>query len=238
MLDPKFIPAALVILAAIALLVHGPIPQYADYHDFADTREWLGIPNAADVLSSVAFAVVGAWGLAAARHRPEYRWFLAALVLTAAGSAWYHLQPEDDRLFWDRLPIALACAGLLYGVRPVGLPFWIAAALTSVLVWWLTEDLRPYILLQAAPLVVIPLWQWIDQAPRGERIAFGVAILLYVAAKVAELNDAEIFEALGFMSGHTLKHLLAAAASAVVLAGVARHKRSQSSGGLPATMPS
>ncbi|MDM5181921.1 hypothetical protein PO883_32625 [Massilia sp. DJPM01] len=32
--------------------------------------------------------------------------------LTAFGSSWYHLAPDDTRLVWDRLPIALACVSL------------------------------------------------------------------------------------------------------------------------------
>ena len=38
---------------------------------------------------------------------------------------------------------------------------------------------------------------------------------LYVVAKVAELSDGTIFEWSGFWSGHTVKHLVAAAASYV-----------------------
>ncbi|MEO7744407.1 MAG: hypothetical protein ABIR98_15835 [Usitatibacter sp.] len=89
-------------------------------------------------------------------------------------------------------------------------------------VWWwtATADLRPYLLLQGAPLVLIPLWQARGQTPLAERAAFGFAILLYVAAKIAELGDHAIYEALGAISGHTLKHLLAAAASVVIAASL------------------
>ena len=37
----------------IALWLHGPIAQWADYHAFADQRTWLGVPNAANVLSNL-----------------------------------------------------------------------------------------------------------------------------------------------------------------------------------------
>ncbi|MBA1914722.1 hypothetical protein HLX87_26595, partial [Escherichia coli] len=70
-------------------------------------------------------------------------------------------------------------------------------------------DLRPYLVLQVLPLILIPLWQAIHRAPRIERIAFAAAMGLYVLAKIAEVFDHPIADALGFVSGHTLKHLIA-----------------------------
>jgi hypothetical protein len=238
----RWIPSALVLLAVAAMLLHGPIPQFAHYHAFADSRSWLGIPNAADVLSNVAFAGVGLWGLVALRNAPHrYRLFLWALLLTAFGSAFYHLAPDNDRLVWDRLPIALACAGILSAVYaethpgphsplvPWGLAI---AAVASVLWWSITErvgagDLRPYLLIQGAPLVLVPLWQALHGSPRADRIAFGAAIFLYVVAKAAEVNDGAILQALGFVGGHTLKHLLAAGASAVIVGRLVQRTRAE-----------
>jgi len=116
-------------------------------------------------------------------------------VLTAAGSGDYHLTPDDARLVWDRLPIALGCAGLLAAVRAghhadSGRTVLVlaSAAVASVLWWWVTNssgqgDLRAYLLIQALP-IVIPVWQAIQGAPRGERLAFVAAIGLYVMAKM------------------------------------------------------
>ena len=47
--------------SALALLLHGPIAQWASYHAFADQRELWGIPHAADVLSNLPFAIAGLW---------------------------------------------------------------------------------------------------------------------------------------------------------------------------------
>lgn len=237
-------PAAVLAIAAIAMGIHGPIHQPASYHAFADARAFLGLPNAADVLSNIAFALVALWGLWMFRHpaarralgvsAPGYLLFIAALLLTAIGSGYYHLAPDDPRLFWDRLPIALACAGLLAGAYADTHSPPHAGPLTAVLAacalasmgWWsATADLRPYILLQAAPLVLIPIWQSMARAPRAERAAFGAAIALYVTAKVAELADREIFQFTGMASGHTLKHLLAAAAAAVIVGSLAARAR-------------
>jgi hypothetical protein len=126
----------------------------------------------------------------------------------------------------------LACAGLLAGVRAeclskpdARLDTWLLGmfAMLSVAWWYATlqqgaGDLRPYLLLQCLPLVLIPLWQAIHGAPRRDRVAFGCALALYVAAKFAELADHPLLAALGVVSGHTLKHLLATAAAAVIVA--------------------
>ena len=225
------VPGLLVAFAGLGLLAWGPIAQLPHYHEFADQRAAWGIPHAVDVLTNVPFALVGAWALWRARLLapvPEGHaraMFFMALMLTAAGSTWYHWAPDNARLVFDRIPIALACASLLAAMHarihrarvPGLLPALVAIAVGSVLWWSWTEsmgrgDLRAYLLLQAAPLVLIPLWQWIHGEPRRARVAFGVAIALYVAAKAFELNDAAVLEATGLVGGHAIKHPLAAAA--------------------------
>jgi hypothetical protein len=236
------LPLALGLLIAVAMLLHGPIAQPPNYHDFADRRALADLPFAADVLSNFAFAAVGLYGLvrlypqrghpALAAGWPGYALFLVALVLTAFGSTYYHLAPDNARLLWDRLPIALVCAGLLAAVasesqraraaRRAAL-LWALVATLSVGWWYYTElqgrgDLRPYLFVQGLPLVAIPLWQGLARAPRADRLAFAAAIALYVLAKIAELNDHAILAATDFVSGHTVKHLLAAASAAVIVA--------------------
>jgi hypothetical protein len=224
------------------LLVHGPIAQLQHYHEFADQTVLAGVPHAADVLSNIGFALVAWWGilrlwpmqgdasLDAGRH--GYRLFLAGLLFTSVGSSLYHLAPDDARLVWDRLPIALACAGLLAAVRAECLSkpdsrrdsFLLGLFAVLSVGWWYVSaqngvgDLGPYLLLQCLPLILIPMWQFIYRAPRRDKLAFGCALALYVAAKLAELNDHALLAALGFISGHTIKHLLATAAAAVLVA--------------------
>ena len=96
----------------------------------------------------------------AGRH--GYRLFLVGWLITAAGSALYHVAPDNARLVWDRIPIALACAGLLAAVRAECLAEQGSLA-DSVLLgifavlsvgWWYVTgqrgsgDLRPYLLIQ------------------------------------------------------------------------------------------
>jgi len=224
---PYILPASLLALIALAMAVAGPIPQLTDYHAFADQRALAGLANAADVLSNLGFLAVGAYGLLLVqrartlRHLDDVRFsyglFFAALVATAFGSSWYHLAPDDTRLLFDRLPIALACAGLLAVTarRHLDAPrcingLLVAFAVGSVSWWGLTEDLRPYLLLQIAPLVVIPVVLVANRAPKAELEAFGCAIGWYVLAKVFEMADHSVFDVLG-VSGHTIKHVLATA---------------------------
>ncbi|MBI5260346.1 MAG: hypothetical protein HY852_00840 [Bradyrhizobium sp.] len=247
----KHAPTIVTIGIIVILAVHGRIAQPVHYNEFADLSVVFGIHRAADVLSNAGFALVAVWGWLTLRPRrasdqlragwPGYRLFLIGLFLTAFGSAFYHLAPDNVRLIWDRLPIALACAGLLVGVRgdtQPGLKTEIEAivlgffAVASV-AWWAytdrsgADDLRPYLLLQGLPLVLIPLWQAIYRAPGTDRIAFAGAMVLYVLAKVAEVLDHEIANALGFVSGHTLKHLIATAATAAVVWGLTRRFSAQ-----------
>lgn len=245
----RWAPALVLVAAAAALALHGPIPQPADYHGFADRRPWLGIANAGDVLSNLGFAIVGAWLLLATRGHdarrvlgaaaPGYTLFAGSLVLTAAGSAYYHLAPDNATLVWDRLPIALACAGLLSGARaqtvsprqPLAFTIALALGAAASVGWWAftesagTGDLRAYLLLQAAPLVLVPLWQAIARAPRRDRLAFAAAVALYLFAKGAEISDRAVLEAAGIVSGHTLKHVLATLAMGAVGTMIVRSRQ-------------
>jgi len=242
----RYLPLILTALLVAAAVFHGPIAQPAGYHDFADQDVVLGIPHFADVISNLGFALTALWGwkrLASASRHPDirsgwagYRLFLIGLLFTALGSSWYHLAPDNARLIWDRLPIAVACGGLLAGVwgdvhqrNSRNLAAWLAlAGLASVGWWYITDllgqgDLRPYLLLQALPILLIPLWQSIYRMPGADRLAFGAALALYVVAKFAELYDHEIAAAFGAVSGHTLKHLLATGAAALIV-GRLRHR--------------
>lgn len=223
----------------VALTACGPIAQLANYHSFADQRTLLGIGNAGDVLSNLGFLLVAMYGLARlrlARRDDPARWayavFFSALGATALGSTWYHLAPDDARLVWDRLPIALGCAALLAAALRDAYPKTMPAMLPLVLLtgfgalsvfWWSwSGDLRFYLLIQAAPLVLIPVLQWQSGAPMAQRTLFFVAIGLYVWAKLFEVADQAVFQVLGFVSGHTIKHLLAVGAALVLARAYAK----------------
>jgi len=260
----RYLPTVVTALLAAAALFHGPIHQPGGYHDFADQSLIWGVPHFCDVTSNLGFAIAALWGwrrLAPAAGHEDlrhgwagYRLFLIGIFLTALGSTWYHLAPDNARLVWDRLPIALACAGLLAGVagdarrRDSGRTATLLAlaAVASVAWWRFTDlagagDLRPYLLLQALPILLIPLWQGLHDAPRADRLAFGAAIALYILAKLTELNDHAIAAVLDPLTGHTLKHLLATAAAALIVGRLAcrvRAPRPASAAACPPAPPS
>lgn len=248
-------PRALVLLAlalvlGVALWVHGPIPQWPSYHQFADQRAWLGIPNAADVLSNLPFALIGAAFLWAMRGSPRTEaslaWtsFALALIATAAGSAAYHWAPDNTSLAFDRLPIAWACAALTCAFltervdarwgRSAVLATALVLASASVALWWWSEtagrsDLRTYLFVQFLPMLLVPATlllrlprRFAAAAPDG---AWWGVLIGYGIAKALEVADHAVLEQLGVLSGHTLKHLAAAAAAAWLLHGAWRTAR-------------
>ena len=129
------------------------------------------------------------------------------------------------------------CRGIVYAVLAAAvrdaypntktqLPLLVLTGLGALSVFWWSwsGDLRFYLLIQAAPLVLIPVLQWQSGAPMAQRTLFFVAIGLYVWAKLFEVADQAVFLALGFVSGHTLKHLLAVAAAFVLAFAFARRR--------------
>src|ERR1700741_316280 len=113
----------LAVLGLAVLILFPPIPQPLWYHDFADQRSVLGIANFWNVVSSIPFVFVGVLGIwrvtseiANDQTNAKERWmdllFFAAVAFMGAGSAFYHLSPNNDRLVWDRLPIAVTFMSL------------------------------------------------------------------------------------------------------------------------------
>jgi hypothetical protein len=238
-----FLVAAPALVAAILLAFHGPIPQDPEYHRFADTRALWGIPNAGDVLSNLALLLAGLFGLGALaggsrrealrdpRVRIPYIIFFAGVLLAAFGSAYYHWAPDNQRLFWDRLPMTLAFTSLFVAViAERASPRWAAWLLLpllafgawSVLYWRWTEsagrgDLRPYALDQFGFILCLVVVILLFPSHSKVRISLLWVAAAYALAKVCEQLDAPIFRFTGFVSGHTLKHVLSGVAAALVV---------------------
>jgi hypothetical protein len=228
-------------LAVVAVLLP-PLAQPPAYHDFADQRACRGLPNCLDTASNALFMLAGAIGLlwmrragrAVFREPHEtfpYRLFFVGAVLVGLGSGYYHLDPANERLLWDRLAMMLAFMAWFAAI--VGervspraglrlLPLFLAAGLGSVAWWGWSEmrgigDLRFYLLMQLYPMLLIPLLLWF-YPPRysGDRAILAV-IGLYLLALLFDLGDRPVFGLTGgWLSGHTLKHVIAAAAVLVV----------------------
>ena len=198
-----------------------------------DKRSFGFLPNAADVLSNLPFLLVGAAGLldlhsGAALLRSgaerEAWWVLfLGVALVSLGSAYYHYAPSDATLVWDRLPMTVGFTCLfLATAHERGVPGALPGALwpavlgggATVFYWAWVDDLRPYLWVQFYPLLACPLMmQLLPPAYAGGGAGILRALAWYAAAKLLEHWDRLVFEGTRrVVSGHTLKHLAAAAA--------------------------
>jgi hypothetical protein len=253
-----FVVFTLACVAAALLLP--AVPQPLDYHGFVDERRLLGIPNFHNVVSNLPFVLAGLAGFevmnrargafAHAAERWAYYVFFFGLVLTGIGSAYYHLAPDNETLFWDRLPMTIAFAGLVSaqlsermslraGVASL-LPMLVLGA-ASVIYWRLTEragagNVLPYAILQGYTMLGVLLLALTHPSryTRGTDIywVFGA----YLIAKITETLDVQIFAwTAGLVSGHTLKHLFAAAAGVIICVDLLRRQQiTPASAGPPA----
>lgn len=227
-------------LSLLAALLWPPLPQPLAYHAFVDQRAFFGIPNFFDVASNVGFFVPGVVGLAIVFRRRThferpierlpYVVFFVGLVLTAFGSAYYHLAPDNERLFWDRLPMTIAFMSLIAsqivermsiraGIALLAPMLLIGAA--SIAYWRATEqagagNVMPYAILQGYCVVIVLLLASLlpSRYTRARDIYWVFAC--YVIAKLLEALDAQLFALGAVVSGHTLKHLVAGAAGLFV----------------------
>jgi hypothetical protein len=224
-----------------------PIAQVADYHNFADTRRFVGLANFLNVVSNGGFLVAGYLGLTFLWGRSrdcftgklagvvasewwQYFVFFVGAILTALGSAYYHLSPGNETLVWDRLPMTIMFMSLFSAVigeridRQAGLQLFVPLLLLgvgSVVNWVNTEalgvgDLRFYAVVQFFPMLALPLILWIFPPRYSHGHLFYVVLGLYVLAKVFEAADSFVFEAIA-VSGHTIKHLLGGLSAYYVL---------------------
>jgi hypothetical protein len=148
------------------------------------------------------------------------------IFLTGFGSSYYHWNPNDGTLFWDRLPMTLCFAAILAAVveervdaragalllRPL-----LAIGIFSLLLWRWTDDLRLYAWAQFFPFVALVLILNLYPPKFTGASCWIVAAALYALAKLLEFLDHAVYSVGTIVSGHTLKHLAAAAAAFTVL---------------------
>jgi hypothetical protein len=242
------------VVAAVAL--HAPIPQPAGYHQFADRRTLWGIANFYNVMSNLPFLIIGLIGIRESalrqpagtlpRLRVAYLCVFAGIVLVAFGSSYYHHAPGDEALVWDRLPMTITFMALFAvvigehidvnaGLRLLG-PL-LVLGVASILYWRIWGDLRPYVVVQFLPLLLVPLILLFYRSRlAGVGYLWGL-IGAYVVAKLLETADEAIFAWGHLISGHTLKHLIAALGMAIFLLALTRRRPATVAARAPASQP-
>jgi len=215
------------------MLLKEPFGQNPNYHDFADQRVILGVPNFLDVTSNILFLFVGAAGvvfcLAERKGSLRIAWltFFLGVAIVSVGSAYYHVNPNNDTLVWDRLPMTIGFMGVFaallgeYASVRLGKSLLLPAVLLgffSVLYWHWFDDLRLYYWIQLIPLLTVPIVMILFRCRYTHQWILLVALAFYVLAKISEAYDGEVFAfTQNLFSGHTLKHLLAALSCVAVL---------------------
>ncbi len=236
-------------LPFILVWMVAPFGQDPAYHRFADQRVWLGIPHFGDVVSNIGLLVVGALGLAFVTggrgrailtepsERLPYQLFFTGVALIAFGSAYYHADPTNQTLFWDRLAMTIAYLALLalfiadrvhgpVGVR-VMLPLLVGLGVGALIYWRLGEaagdgDLRFYFLSQIYPALMIPLICLLFPGRHTHARYVFYLFVCYGFVVGSERLDHEIYAlTAGTVSGHSLKHLFAALAAYMIHAMLA-----------------
>lgn len=216
----------LAVAPLIGLFFVSPIPQDPLYHAFADQRTWLGLPNFADVTSNLPFLFVGVLGLyqgwkgRIAGFSVAWACFFVGVSLVSVGSAYYHYHPTNSTLVWDRLPMTVGFMALFVALLSelvdsrlhlCLLPA-ILLGLASVIYWNLYDDLRFYVWVQFAPLLIIPAMIVMFPSRFSHSYLLIVALACYLLAKILEAEDTYIFKfTQHLVAGHAIKHIMAAA---------------------------
>ncbi len=233
-----FIVVALLVVLSCVVFLQGPIPQSVEYHKFADATPWLRIPNGFNVVSNIPFFIAGIYGMqvlirakpgtfANTKHPIAYWVLFSSTSLVAIGSAYYHLWPTTETLFCDRLPMTIAFMSIVtilltekvdskWGPRTL-LPF-VSIGMFSVFWWLFTElhpdrigDLRLYIVVQSAPVLLTPILLELYPHRYTHTEYMHATTGLYVVAKLCEVFDYQIYRStFEIVSGHSLKHIVAA----------------------------
>lgn len=230
----------LTLASILGVFFIAPIPQDPHYHQFADQRHLGSINHFWNVMSNLPFLLVGIYGLWRFKKiniehiQSAYFCFCVGVILVCFGSGYYHFNPNNHTLVWDRLPMTIAFMALfslLLHERVASNPktFTLIPLLfigaTSVFYWDWTEslgrgDLRFYALVQFLPIMLIPLILWLYPKRYFNSGYLLWAFVFYFLAKLLEHFDVIIYQTLGQMSGHSLKHVSAAIAVLLIIHAV------------------
>lgn len=232
------------VFSIIIVLFFGRIPQDPTYHHFADSREIIGIDNFWNIFSNFPFLLIGLYGfwrghyLIEPKSKNGYKALCTGIFLVGLGSAYYHYNPSNSSLLWDRLPMTVAFMALfsiLLNERVISnnpaqvLGLSLTIGISSILYWYWTEqhgigDLRLYVLVQFLPMLLIPVILLLFKSNYLHGNLLLISLALYATAKLFEHFDKQLLETSRFISGHTIKHFLASIAAFYAIIAVPINK--------------
>jgi hypothetical protein len=228
------------IAVVVSIFAHS-MPQPRAYHLFVDARTCLGIPNFFNAASNLGFLAAGLGMLIFlyARRAKFAEMFIergepwlfvvlyAATLMVTFGSGYYHLAPDNASLFWDRLPMTLVASAFVgtiiadrFGARA---GVWSLAVLFALscgaLAYWLAtqslahDNVWPYIATVYGGLAFAVVAMALFPSRYTHARAAWISVAIYIIAMAFDTwLDAPLYAAGAILSGHSLKHLLAAVA--------------------------
>ena len=185
------------------------IPLSKGYHNFADKRTYLGIPNFLNVISNIAILIPAIYLITKQKKNSLLSNVLIIhIILLAIASTYYHLNPSDDTIFWDIMMIATTSIIVLIMFTNhtdfKGLLLYLLG-IFSIIYWKYEGDLRPYISI----LIGVPLYIIIKYYKNiSLRNYIYIIIIANILLRLSEHNDHTIYKITNNqISGHTLKHI-------------------------------
>lgn len=222
----------LLLVSILALWFLYPLKDNPHYHEFAEQRIICGVPHVGDVLSNLAFIIVGIVLFYRAKRLDfklyefqdfMYYFFALSCVLLGFGSAYYHWNPNNANLAWDRGTMVVGFSvifmdslwryRILNDEQPATrFAICFFAFVGSVAFWRKTGILEPYVMVQFFTMFVLTFIALSRYKVVQGRALFGLFIF-YAIAKFFEHYDIQTWLVFhGVISGHTIKHLMYAAA--------------------------
>ena len=103
----------------------------------------------------------------------------------------------------------------------------LVAAPVSVAVWAQTSNVLPWVLVQGGGMLTLLWLAFVAPRRHALPVELGWVIGLYFVAKLLELSDGDVFDVTAYaISGHSLKHWVAAAAAWPVLRALLQWRES------------
>ena len=181
------------------------------YMQFVDTRalhvcgSYTRVPNCLNVVSNAPFCGIALW-VAVVGGSPS---LAAGALATGIGSSVFHWHPRRFGLLLDRCGMMLLMSAIIAQGDHLLWLLWGFLAAATLFMWYHYDDVAFY---AALTKVLAPLAIYMFH-PRAVPI-----LTLYLIALLLEAMDADVFNMSGHaVSGHTLKHLAAAAAVVAVV---------------------